>query len=131
MSNRIPPVPSSITGDLGYYLNQIVQRLNNESFVSQSIGTFSVVHPGVGGTVALSGDSVVLTAKNVLLGSVITSTSTVGFPQMPSSEATPTGTPAQMVGASGGYVPFCYNRTHHRLFVYDTQSNTWRSVALS
>lgn len=171
MSNRLPPVPSHLTGELAFYLRNVVQRLNNESFVSQTgqTNTFAVVQPDGGGTVVLSGDTVqlsgrstvrisaitiletatslwsssgnatrlsgtsdvVVSANAVLLGSLITSTSTLGFPQMPSSNDTPTGSPVQLTGVNGGYVPYCYDRTHHRIFVYDTLANAWRSVALT
>lgn len=150
MSNRLPPVPSKFTDELAQYLRTVVQRLNNESFVSQTLTTFSVNQPDPGGTVALSADTVQLSADSavqiigytaavsassevkvtgnvVLLGSTVTSTSTYGFPQMPYSEATFTGAPSQL----GGYVPFAYDRIHHRFYVYDTFSNAWRSVALT
>lgn len=152
MSNRLPPVPSHITGELAIYLRAIVQRLNNESFVSQTgmTNTFAVVQPDAGGTVLLSASTVQLSATSaillsgyavaisgtsevkitgnvVLVGSAVTSTSTYGFPQMPYSEATFTGTPHEL----GGYVPFGYDRVHHRFYVYDTFANAWRSVALT
>lgn len=171
MSNRLPPVPSHFTGELASYLRAVVQRLNNESFVSQTgqTNTFAIVQPDAGGTVLFSADTVQLsgrsqlvlsaititqtatsywsvygntahlsatsdvriTANAVLLGSTITSTSTLGFPQMPSSQATPTGAPPQLAGANGGYVPFCYDRGNHKFWVYDTQANAWRSVPLA
>lgn len=71
MSNRLPPVPSHLTGELALYLRNVVQRLNNESFVSQTgmTNTFAIVQPDAGGTVLLSASTVQLSATSNLLGS--------------------------------------------------------------
>jgi hypothetical protein len=51
MPNRIPPVPSSITGEIARYLNLVVKQLNNEGYIS----LFSGVDPNTSGFTGLPG----------------------------------------------------------------------------
>lgn len=52
MSNRIPPVPSSITGDLARYLGLVIRQLNSEQYVSR----FSGVSPNTSAITGIPGD---------------------------------------------------------------------------
>jgi hypothetical protein len=64
MSNRIPPVPSSITGEIGRYLNQLARQLNAEAYIS----TFSAANPNTSGLTGIPGNLA------VNIGSASTST---------------------------------------------------------
>jgi hypothetical protein len=61
---RLPPVPSSITGEVARYLGQIVRQLNGEAYISK----FSAANPNTSGLTGIPGDL----AVNV--GSASTST---------------------------------------------------------
>ena len=52
MPNRIPPVPSSITGALATYLNQIARQLNGDAYIS----TFSAANPNTSGLTGIPGN---------------------------------------------------------------------------
>ena len=52
MPNRIPPVPSGITGVLATYLNQMVRQLNSETYIS----TFSGANPNTSGVTGIPGN---------------------------------------------------------------------------
>jgi hypothetical protein len=52
MPNRIPPVPSGITGEIGRYLNQIARQLNAEAYIS----TFSAANPNTSGLTGIPGN---------------------------------------------------------------------------
>lgn len=151
----MPPVPSVITGEVGRFLRALVQRLNSESFVSQTLTTNSVVQPDPGGTAELSGATALvsgtsrswvsaptvsisgtshvrLTANAVLLGNgSVASTATLGFCHIPTQGSgvtlVPTGSPLEV----GGYVPMMYDRQNSRLRIYDTFANSWKSVTLT
>jgi hypothetical protein len=48
---RLPPVPSSITGEVARYLGQIVRQLNGEGYIS----LFSGANPNTSGFTGLPG----------------------------------------------------------------------------
>ena len=49
---RLPPVPSTITGEIGQYLTLLVNRLNNEGFIS----LFSGANPNTSGFTGIPGN---------------------------------------------------------------------------
>ena len=52
---------------------------------------------------------------------------TTGFGFLPTVAGAPTGVPI----AQTGYVATVYDTTNHKLWVYDTTTNTWRGVVLT
>jgi hypothetical protein len=64
VSNRIPPVPSGITGVLATYLGQIARQLNGEAYIS----LFSGANPNTSGFTGIPGNLL------VNIGSASTST---------------------------------------------------------
>jgi hypothetical protein len=52
---RLPPVPSSITGEVARYLGQIVRQLNGEAYISK----VSVANPNTSGVTGIPGDLLV------------------------------------------------------------------------
>jgi hypothetical protein len=52
---------------------------------------------------------------------------TSGFGFLPTMAGAPTGVPA----AQPGFVATVYDTTNHKLWVYDTTTNTWRGVVLT
>jgi hypothetical protein len=49
---RIPPIPSSITGDVRRYLEQVRAQLNSEAYISK----FSAANPNTSGLSGLPGN---------------------------------------------------------------------------
>jgi hypothetical protein len=67
-------------------------------------------------------------AGNVVIGAAaLATTATNGFPFMPSCPGAPTGTPA----AYTGRVPFIYDTTNNKLYVYNSVSSAWKSTTLA
>lgn len=52
---------------------------------------------------------------------------TTGFGYLPTMAGAPTGIPVKQAG----YVATVYDTTNHKLWVYDTTTNTWRGVVLT
>jgi hypothetical protein len=61
---------------------------------------------------------------SLIMGPTIALTATDGFPYMPSGSGPPTGTPT----THAGHVPFFYDTTNHKLWVYD---GGWKGTVLA
>jgi len=93
-----------------------------------------IIQGGAGGSQA-GGDITIVpgTASGSVPGSVLIGTkapatnSSGGFPYMPAMAGAPTAAPS----AKTGFVAFTYDTTNHKLWIYDTNTNTWRGIALT
>lgn len=79
---RLPPVPSSFSGPMGDYLRLMVNRLNNEAFISVFSGTTpESVWTGVAGNIAVNvGSASTNTRLWVKAGSPVNQSTTSWFP---------------------------------------------------
>jgi hypothetical protein len=70
-------------------------------------------------------------AGSVLLGFGAPATTAVaGFPYIPYMAGTPSGVPTT-TGNFSGYTPMVYDNSAHKIWFYDTNTTTWRGVAVT
>lgn len=66
-------------------------------------------------------------AGNAIGNGLLVTTATSGHAYLPTCAGAPTGVPV----AKAGFVAAVYDTTNHKLWVYDTVTNTWRGVVLT
>jgi hypothetical protein len=64
---------------------------------------------------------------NAIGNGLLATTAITGFVYLPTCAGAPTGVPV----AKAGFVASVYDTTNHKLWVYDTSTNTWRGVVLT
>jgi len=133
-----PPASSTVAYMTIYKTNDI-----NTNYEAMSFGTdvTDAVNFGIdirkGGTgtlrnwvLRMAGTQSLLATPllSIVIGkSAIATNATDGFPYIPANAGAPTGVPT----AQTGFVAMYYDTTNHKIWFYDTNTSTWRGVAVT
>lgn len=115
-----------------YAYNLYSPSAGSQNWFSGNIGSATAWSVNFGGSSGNPvGSTSVMSATNVgdnLLGlPSLATTATAGRPYMPLSAGAPTGVPTAVTGM----VPFQYDTTNHKLWVFDSGTSTWKGIVLT